>query len=123
MSYTIERKNNPPSYIITLNEDFDLKTELIAYFKELTMALESESKPISVVVSMLNYSLSLSELMTATKDMMSMDVNPYQDPNVKHVIMVSTDKLLRFSVDGFIKFGIVKTIKTADTVEEALTLV
>lgn len=66
MSYTIERKSNPPVYITTLNEDFDTKTELLQYRKELGIAINKETKPIAIIMDMSNLSISLTDLLTST---------------------------------------------------------
>ena len=36
--------------------------------------------------------------------------------------MVTKNKVIKLSADGFIKFGVVKNIEVADTIDEALQL-
>lgn len=123
MSYTIERKNNPAHYLVTMPEDFNLDTDLVAYFRELARDIKNEAKPLSVVLDMLNYSVSLNDLLSATKDLMDIDENPYQHPNAKQLIIVTDSKMIKMSMDGFRKFGIVKKFHAVDSLNEAMRLV
>ena len=122
MSYSIERLNNPDVYLVTLNEDFEIQTELPQYFKELSIAINNEPEPLNLIVDVSNLGLSFDDLLGGTKGMMNADRNPYLHPNSKTAILVTKNRMIKMSLDGFAKLGIAKTTKVVESVEEALQL-
>lgn len=122
MSYTIERLNDPAAYLVTLHEGFDPATEMRSYYTELIAQLDQETEPIDTIVDILAVSFGLNELFSATRQLQGMDINPTAHPMSDTFILVSNNNLMKLSVDGFRKFGIVNKVHIVKSVNEALSI-
>ena len=122
MSYTIERFDNPRHYRVKINEDFDAGNDIKQYFEDLCSRLDLESTPITSIVDIMDIRFSVNALLQSTKDLQALKVNPAQHPMSEHLILISNSPMMRLSIDGFRKFGIVKTVHIVETLGEALTL-
>jgi hypothetical protein len=122
MSYTLERLDNPAAYVVTFNEDFDFKDDIVRYHRELSAALDEEPSPVSMIVDTSKIAFDLAEFLGGTRAAMQAEVNPNHHPNSKHLILVTTSKVLKMSVDGFKKFGLVRTVYIASDLDEALNI-
>ncbi|MEM9954022.1 MAG: hypothetical protein AAF846_20600 [Chloroflexota bacterium] len=120
MSYTIERLEQPPVYLVTLASDFSLGTEMKQYFIEMNGRLDKETKPIDIILNLLEYKVSFDGLASTTRDIMRLEANPYQNENSNKLIIVTQNKMVKLSIDGFIKFGIAKKVDVVTSIEEAL---
>jgi hypothetical protein len=122
MSYTIERLNNPNVYVTTLHADF-VGEEVKPYYQELTELLDKEQSPLTVILNVREVPVVFENLLKITSESMRTEHQPYQHRNCKGLIIVSDDRLVNMSLDGFRKFGIAKNIQGARSMEAALALV
>lgn len=122
MTYTIERVDTPPHYHVKLHENFDAGKHIKGYFEDLVSKLDTENTPITSIVDLMEIKFSIKALLETTKDLQGININPSQYPMSKQLILISDSPLMRFSIDGFRKFGIVKTVYIVETLEEALNI-
>lgn len=121
-AYTIERHTNPPAYIVIATSDFDIEADTPAYYRKLNALLDTEQEPVAVIIDITHKSLSFDELLRGTKGVRDLDTNPYNHPNNKSLILVSSSRLMQLSLDGFRMLGVVKEIHMAKTVQAALEM-
>jgi len=122
MAYSIERLDNPPAYLIILHQDFDSKTHMEAYYREVIAGLDTESSPVPMIVNIVDAPFSLNALMETTKHLLNLDVNPNNHPMMSKLIVITENRLMKLSSDGFRKLGIVKDMHIAKSLEGALAL-
>lgn len=123
MSYTIERLNNHPALVICMNDDFQIPDDIIAYTREAGELLEHEDEPVTVIADLLNYTLSVNDLLSSTKLSMNEEHNLGKHAKVKKVILVTESTLLKKSLDGFGKLGVMNDVQAVKSIEEALALI
>ena len=123
MSYSIERFSHPQAIFVTIHSDFNFAEEASIYSHQLVEMLEKEPTPIYIIMDLSTFKLPLQELFSVTKELIQTDVKPYQHPNCLEVIVVTDATLWKASLDGFVSFGILKSVRAAATVEDALQMV
>src|SRR5690606_18987989 len=108
MSYTIELYDNASTYLVRLNDDFDFKTEYSQYHQELLEVLNNASESIDVILNMTDVTVRLEDLFSATRDGKNdRSQNPFQHPSLNSLLVITNNKLIKASVNGFVKLGIV----------------
>jgi hypothetical protein len=122
MSYKIEQLTNPRAIFVTLNEDFKIPQEIVAYTKEVASLLEKEARPIPIVVDMRQYSVSFEALLSGTNLALNPEANITKYPNAGKLILITRETLLKMSMDGFRKLGIASNIQAVSSPDEALAL-
>ena len=120
MLYTIERLKTPAAYLVTFSDAEDYESKFQQYREELNAALSSEAEPITVIMDVLNIKTTVDSLGALTSKSMKSDIQPLQNPKCKGLILLSDSRLVSFSLDGLVKFGIAKQIQAFASLEEAL---
>lgn len=123
MSYTIERLTNPSVYLVTLLADFSLSSDTETYHKELDDLLSNEAQPISLILDVREYQITFDNLMGGLRALTQNNLNPYQNSNTCKVIVVTSNRMMKLSVDGILKFGFMKELEVVSSIDEALSKV
>jgi hypothetical protein len=118
MSYTIEHLPKHAAILTTFAKDFSVSTELASCFTALATELDKTQTPLTVILDMLQYSLSVDALIEGTKIVLTGD-NPIRHAKTKRFVAVTHSSLIALSLDGFRKIGI-GDVKTDTSVEEVL---
>lgn len=122
MSYTIERLTNYPAILVTFNEDFQIPEEFLDYATETHAMLDREPEPVYIITDITNFNVSVNNLLQGTKLALNPEANVAKNPKTYGSIIVTDAGLLKRSVDGFRKLGIVDDLKVVTSLEEALEL-
>jgi hypothetical protein len=119
MLYKIERLKNPAAYLVTITEAEDYENQFQHYRDELNAAMESETEPITIIMDV-QMKASIDSLATLASKSLKSGVQPLQHPNCKGLILITDSRMVTYSIDGLIKFGIARQIQAFSSVEEAL---
>jgi len=122
-AHKIERLTNPDAYLVTLHSAFDPATDMQPYFDALTAQLDNESEPITSIVDIRDLTFTFSDLLVTTRDMQTLKSNPTRHRMSAKFIVVSENKLMKASMDGFRRFGIFREAQIVHTVEDALSVI
>ncbi len=123
MPYTIERISNPPVYLITYGSDFDIETEIKKSNTEVMGLFEDDdAEKFAYIIDIRKMPLSLGTIISGTKVALDLEINPGTHPKVSKTIMITENKMIQRSMDGFVTFGLIKTALVASTVDEALEI-
>ncbi|GAB5491513.1 MAG: hypothetical protein Phog2KO_17280 [Phototrophicaceae bacterium] len=120
MSYQIERLEHHPALLIKFNQDFVVPNDILAYMIEAKVILEQEPEPISILLDLTDYNLSLDNLLHGTKISMKPENNIAKQVNVKQIIAITDSKIIVRSLDGFMSLGLGDNIIGVSSLDEAL---
>lgn len=120
MSYEIERLEHHPALLIKFNDDFVIPDDILEYIVEAKVILEQEPQPISVLLDLNDYKVSLDNLFQGTKISMKPENNIAKQANVKQIIAITSSKIIVKSLDGFVSLGLGDNIIGASSLDEAL---
>lgn len=120
MSYEIERLEHHPALLIKFNDDFVIPEDILEYIVEAKVILEQEPQPISVLLDLNDYKVSLDNLFQGTKISMKPENNIAKQANVKQIIAITSSKIIVKSLDGFVSLGLGDNIIGASSLDEAL---
>jgi|GEM_PF-3210931 len=123
MPYTMARLENPDAFLLTLTDNFDVDAELPELNQTLISSFdEDESHELVLIADMRQFPFSLANLMSGTKVTMDSGQNPNQHPKIKKTVVITENKVMKFSMDGFYKWGVFTDARIATTVDEALEI-
>lgn len=126
MSYTIEKLDHKPAIVTTFNTDFDAATELEPVIVELRQKLIEQASPVYVIMDFEQYNISLNDLFIGTgvgvRNRDTSEDTPHRNKTIKTII-ISQQRLIQASIQGFERFGLGKNLDVVATLEDALKLI
>lgn len=122
MSYTIERLTHYPTILVTLNDDFKIPEEFVAYAAETQELLDREPERVFIITDMTNFNVSVNDLLQGTKLALNPQINVAKHPKTRGSILITNAGIIKKSVDGLRKLGIAEDLKVVTSLEEALEL-
>lgn len=122
MSFSITRSTTHQAIIIVFEDEYDFAKDAPVSDQQMWDMLEQEDQPVAVIANILEYRLGVENLFRGTNAAMKSNIKPYKHPNCATLIIVSNHKLLQMSIDGFNKFGVAKSVKSAKSLDEALAM-
>jgi hypothetical protein len=122
MSYNVQLLTDEPILLETIHEDFNASTELAGLMEVGMQSLDAAGQPVVYIMDHRLLAMGLNDLIVAANQV-AKQRNFLNHPNIKKIIMVSTNRLLATAAKGMnsLAFGFIK-IETCETLEQAFIL-
>jgi len=122
MSYTVQRLKDYPAILISYHDDFDISSDYALSTKDAMKLLDAESNPVTIIIDLTEFSMSLNDLLEGTRLAFKPDMNTAKHSKTLNTIVISKMGIMKKSVDGFRKMGLSDDLRVADSLEDALAL-
>lgn len=123
MGYTLERLDVPAAYLLSFDVGFDIQNEMKALNIDLIDKLDNDvAESLVIIAEIDNLHLSLSNIMNGTKETLDSGFNPNHHPKVTKTIIISDNGLLKMSLGGLGKLGLLKDAQVVGSLDAALAL-
>ena len=122
MSFTVQMLADAPAVLLTLSAEYNLFTDFPKSYKTVSEMLNGLDEPVYYVMDVRAVAFDMNVIMQAASSTSRTDQGTFHHPNVKSVLLVSSDEVIHAAAEGLRTdiFGNVR-VQTFYNLHDALT--